>query len=145
MSKRALITGITGQDGSYLAELLLDKGYEVVGMIRRSSAPNVGRIEHLLGRITLKPADLLDQLSLIRLIDDVRPHELYNLAAMSFVPASWDQPLLTGEFNAQGVTRVLEAVRQVDKTIRIYQASSSEMFGKVREVPQNELTPIYPR
>ncbi len=145
MSKRALITGITGQDGSYLAELLLDQGYEVFGMVRRASIPNYGRIEHLLGRLTLKPADLLDQLSLIRLIDDVKPHELYNLAAMSFVPASWDQPMLTGEYNAQGVTRVLEAVRQVDPAIRVYQASSSEMFGKVREVPQTELTPFYPR
>jgi GDPmannose 4,6-dehydratase len=145
MAKRALITGITGQDGSYLAELLLEKGYEVVGMMRRSSAPNLWRIEHLLDRITLKPADLLDQLSLLRLIDDVRPHELYNLAAMSFVPASWDQPMLTGEFNSQGVTRLLDAVRRVDPAIRFYQASSSEMFGKVREVPQTELTPFYPR
>ena len=145
MSKRAIITGITGQDGSYLAELLLSKGYEVVGTVRRASAPNLWRIHHLLDRVTLKPADLLDQLSLIRLVDEVRPHELYNLAAMSFVPASWDQPMLTGEFNAQGVTRVLEAVRQVDPSIRIYQASSSEMFGKVREVPQTELTPFYPR
>ncbi len=145
MPKRALITGITGQDGSYLAELLLDKGYEVVGAVRRASAPNLWRIEHLLGRIQLRPADLLDQLSLIRLIDDVRPQELYNLAAMSFVPASWDQPMLTGEFNAQGVTRVLEAIRTVDPKIRLYQASSSEMFGKVREVPQTELTPFYPR
>jgi GDPmannose 4,6-dehydratase len=145
MSKRAIITGITGQDGSYLAELLLAKGYEVVGTVRRSSAPNFWRIQHLLDRITIKPADLLDQLSIIRVIDEVRPHELYNLAAMSFVPASWDQPMLTGEFNAQGVTRVLEAVRQVDPTIRMYQASSSEMFGKVREVPQSELTPFYPR
>jgi GDPmannose 4,6-dehydratase len=145
MSKRAIITGITGQDGSYLAELLLAKGYEVVGTVRRSSAPNFWRIQHLLDRITVKPADLLDQLSLVRVIDEVRPHELYNLAAMSFVPASWDQPMLTGEFNAQGVTRVLEAVRQVDPTIRVYQASSSEMFGKVREVPQSELTPFYPR
>ncbi|HEV3196161.1 MAG TPA: GDP-mannose 4,6-dehydratase, partial [Candidatus Cybelea sp.] len=145
MSKRAIITGITGQDGSYLAELLLSKGYEVVGTVRRASAPNYWRIQHLLDRITLRPADLLDQLSLIRLVDDVRPHEFYNLAAMSFVPASWDQPMLTGEFNAQGVTRVLEAIRQVDLKIRIYQASSSEMFGKVREVPQNELTPFYPR
>src|SRR5216110_1801864 len=145
MSKRAIITGITGQDGSYLAELLLSKGYEVVGTVRRSSAPNVWRIQHLLDRITIKPADLLDQLSLIRLVDEVRPHELYNLAAMSFVPASWDQPMLTGEFNAQGVTRVLEAVRQVDPSIKIYQASSSEMFGKVRETPQTELTPFYPR
>jgi GDPmannose 4,6-dehydratase len=145
MSKRAIITGITGQDGSYLAELLLEKGYEVVGTVRRSSAPNFWRIQHLLDRITLKPADLLDQLSLVRVIDEVRPHELYNLAAMSFVPASWDQPMLTGEFNAQGVTRLLEAVRQVDPAIRVYQASSSEMFGKVREVPQSELTPFYPR
>jgi GDPmannose 4,6-dehydratase len=145
MSKRAIITGITGQDGSYLAELLLSKGYEVVGTVRRASAPNFWRIQHLLDRITIKPADLLDQLSLIRLVDEVRPHELYNLAAMSFVPASWDQPMLTGEFNAQGVTRVLEAVRHVDPSIRLYQASSSEMFGKVREVPQTELTPFYPR
>jgi GDPmannose 4,6-dehydratase len=145
MAKRALITGITGQDGSYLAELLLENGYEVFGMTRRLSAPNVWRIEHLLDRITLKPADLLDQLSLLKLIDDVRPHEIYNLAAMSFVPASWDQPMLTGEFNAQGVTRMLDAVRRVDPAIRFYQASSSEMFGKVREVPQTELTPFYPR
>jgi GDPmannose 4,6-dehydratase len=146
MSKRrALITGITGQDGSYLAELLLSKGYEVVGAVRRSSAPNFWRIQHLLDRVTLRPADLLDQLSLIRLVDEVRPHEFYNLAAMSFVPASWDQPMLTGEFNAQGVTRVLEAIRQVDPAIRLYQASSSEMFGKVRETPQSELTPFYPR
>src|SRR3982751_2124064 len=145
MAKRAIITGITGQDGSYLAEFLLSKGYEVVGTVRRASAPNLWRIQHLLGRITLKPADLLDQLALIRLVDEVRPHELYNLAAMSFVPASWDQPMLTGEFNAQGVTRVLESIRQVDPTIKIYQASSSEMFGKVREVPQSEVTPFYPR
>jgi GDPmannose 4,6-dehydratase len=145
MSKRAIITGITGQDGSYLAELLLEKGYRVVGVVRRSSAPNLDRIEHLLDRIELRPADLLDQLSLVRLIDDVRPHELYNLAAMSFVPASWDQPLLTGEFNSLGVMRVLEAIRQVDPGIRLYQASSSEMFGKVREVPQTEATPFYPR
>ena len=145
MAKRALITGITGQDGSYLAELLLEQGYEVFGMVRRSSAPNLWRIEHLLDRITLKPADLLDQLSIIRLIDQVRPHELYNLAAMSFVPASWDQPMLTGEYNSQGVTRVLDAIRQVDLKIRFYQASSSEMFGKVLEVPQTEKTPFYPR
>lgn len=144
-TKRALITGITGQDGSYLAELLLDKGYEVYGLTRRLSMANYWRIEHLLDRITLIPGDLLDQLSLIRVLDRVRPHELYNLAAMSFVPASWDQPMLTGEFNAQGVTRVLEAVRHVDPSIRIYQASSSEMFGKVREVPQRESTPFYPR
>src|SRR2546429_7106345 len=145
MSKRAIITGITGQDGSYLAELLLSKGYEVVGTVRRSSAPNIWRIQHLLDRITIKPADLLDQLSLIRVVDEVRPHEFYNLAAMSFVPASWEQPLLNGEFNAQGVTRVLEAIRQVDPKIRVYQASSSEMFGKVRETPQTEMTPFYPR
>jgi GDPmannose 4,6-dehydratase len=145
MSKRAIITGITGQDGSYLAELLLEKGYEVTGVVRRSSAPNFWRIEHLLDRLTLRPADLLDQLSLIRLVDDVRPDEIYNLAAMSFVPASWDQPLLTGEFNAQGMTRILESVRHVDTRIRVYQASSSEMFGRVRAVPQTELTPFYPR
>ena len=114
-------------------------------MVRRSSAPNLWRIEHLLDRLTLRPGDLLDQLSLLRLIDEVRPHEFYNLAAMSFVPASWDQPMLTGEFNAQGVTRILDAVRRVDASIRFYQASSSEMFGKVREVPQTELTPFYPR
>ena len=145
MSKRAIITGITGQDGSYLAELLLDQGYEVVGVTRRLSAPNHWRIEHLLDRIKLRQGDLLDQLSLIRVIDEVRPHEIYNLAAMSFVPASWDQPMLTGEYDAQGVTRVLEAIRQVDTSIKIYQASSSEMFGKVRETPQSELTPFYPR
>ena len=145
MGKRALITGITGQDGSYLAELLLEHGYEVFGMVRRSSAPNLWRIEHLLDRLTLKPADLLDQLSIIRLIDEIRPNELYNLAAMSFVPASWDQPMLTGEYNSLGVTRVLDAIRQVDPKIKFYQASSSEMFGKVREVPQTELTPFYPR
>jgi len=145
MSKRAIITGITGQDGSYLADLLLEKGYEVTGVVRRTSAPNLWRIEHLLGQIALRPGDLLDQQSLMRVIDDVRPTEFYNLAAMSFVPASWDQPMLTGEFNSQGVTRVLEAIRQVDPKVRLYQASSSEMFGKVREVPQTELTPFYPR
>src|SRR5216110_164344 len=145
MARRAVISGITGQDGSYLAELLLDKGYEVTGIVRRSSAPNLWRIEHLLDRLELLPADLLDQLSMMKVIAKVRPHELYNLAAMSFVPASWDQPMLTGEFNAQGVTRVLEAIRQVDPSIRLYQASSSEMFGEVRQVPQNELTPFYPR
>ena len=144
-AKRALITGITGQDGSYLAELLLARGYEVFGLTRRLSTANYWRIEHLLERIELIPGDLLDQLSLIRVLERVRPHELYNLAAMSFVPASWDQPMLTGEFNSQGVTRVLEAVRVVDAGIRIYQASSSEMFGKVREVPQKESTPFYPR
>src|SRR5215218_5651709 len=145
MAKRAVITGITGQDGSYLAELLLEQGYEVTGVVRRSSSPNLWRIEHLLDRIQLRPADLLDQLSLVRIIAEVRPREFYNLAAMSFVPASWDQPLLTGEYNAQGVTRALEAVRQVDTKIRFYQASSSEMFGKVRAVPQSEDTPFYPR
>ena len=145
MAKRAIITGITGQDGSYLAELLLEKGYEVTGVVRRSSAPNFWRIEHILDRISLRPADLLDQLSIMRIVQDVKPHEFYNLAAMSFVPASWDQPLLTGEFNAQGVTRILEAIRQVDTGIRIYQASSSEMYGRVREVPQTEMTPFYPR
>src|ERR1700752_4644842 len=145
MSKRAIITGVTGQDGSYLAELLLQKGYEVTGVVRRSSSPNLWRIEHILDRLTLRPADLLDQLSLMRIVQDVRPQEFYNLAAMSFVPASWDQPMLTGEFNSQGVTRMLDAVRIVDPTIRFYQASSSEMFGKVREAPQTELTPFYPR
>jgi len=145
MAKRAIISGITGQDGSYLAELLLEKGYEVTGMVRRSSSANLWRIEHLLDRITLRPADLLDQLSLVRIIQDVKPDEFYNLAAMSFVPASWDQPLLTGDFNSMGVTRLLEAVRQVNPGIRLYQASSSEMYGRVREVPQSELTPFYPR
>ncbi|HWJ57873.1 MAG TPA: GDP-mannose 4,6-dehydratase [Vicinamibacterales bacterium] len=145
MKRRALITGITGQDGSYLAEWLLEQGYEVYGIVRRSSAPNLWRIEHILDRIELRPADLLDQLSLLKILDEVRPREFYNLAAMSFVPASWDQPLLTGEYNAQGVTRALEAVRQVDTKIRFYQASSSEMFGKVRAVPQSEETPFYPR
>src|SRR3954467_1815033 len=145
MSKRALITGITGQDGSYLAELLLEKGYEVHAIVRRASSTNYWRIEHMLDRIHLHPGDLLDQLSLIKVLDEVRPREFYNLAAMSFVPASWDQPMLTGEFNAQGVTRVLEAIRQVDPSIRLYQASSSEMYGRVREVPQTEMTPFYPR
>ena len=145
MAKRAVVTGITGQDGSYLAELLLEKGYEVTGVVRRLSAPNDWRIEHLRGRVALRPADLLDQLSLMRIVADVQPDEFYNLAAMSFVPASWDQPLLTGDFNSQGVTRVLEAIRQVNPKIKVYQASSSEMYGRVREVPQTELTPFYPR
>ena len=145
MAKRAVVTGITGQDGSYLAEFLLEKGYEVIGVVRRSSLPNLGRIQHLLDRVSLRPADLLDQLSLLRLIQDVKPHEIYNLAAMSFVPASWDQPLLTGDYNSMGVTRVLEAIRHVDTSIKLYQASSSEMYGRVREVPQTELTPFYPR
>jgi GDPmannose 4,6-dehydratase len=145
MSKRALISGITGQDGSYLAELLLEKGYKVFGVVRRLSAPNVWRIEHLLDRVTLVQADLLDQLSLIKAVEQADPHEFYNLAAMSFVPSSWDQPMLTGEFNSQGVTRALEALRRVNPKIRFYQASSSEMYGRVREVPQTELTPFYPR
>ncbi len=144
-SPRALITGITGQDGSYLAELLLEKGYEVHGMVRRSSTENFERIEHLRDRIVLHQADLLDQLSLIRLLQEVRPRELYNLAAQSFVPTSWKQPLLTGEFTALGVTRLLEAVRLVDPQIRFFQASSSEMFGSVKEEPQNEQTPFWPR
>jgi GDPmannose 4,6-dehydratase len=144
-TKRALITGVTGQDGSYLSELLLDKGYEVFGVIRRASTENYERIEHLLERITLVQADLLDQLSLSRALADSRPHEVYNLAAQSFVPTSWSQPVLTAEFTAVGVTRVLEAIRSVDPGIRFYQASSSEMFGKVREVPQTELTPFHPR
>ena len=145
MPKRAIITGITGQDGSYLAELLLEKGYEVFGVVRRLSAPNSWRIDHLAGRVTLCPGDLLDQLSLLRLLEEHKPDEFYNLAAMSFVPASWDTPLLTGEFNAQGVTRVLDAIRTVSPQTRFYQASSSEMFGKVREIPQTEMTPFYPR
>jgi GDPmannose 4,6-dehydratase len=145
MAKRAVITGITGQDGSYLAELLLDKGYEVFGVARRLSAPNGWRIDHLRDRITLCPGDLLDQLSIIRVLDRHKPDEFYNLAAMSFVPASWDTPLLTGEFNSQGVTRVLDAIRTVNPKIKFYQASSSEMFGKVREIPQTENTPFYPR
>ena len=145
MAKKALITGVTGQDGSYLAELLLGQGYEVTGVVRRLSAPNVWRIQHLLERITLVQADLLDQLSLIKAVEAVQPDEFYNLAAMSFVPSSWDQPMLTGEYNSQGVTRTLEAIRSVNPKIRFYQASSSEMFGRVREVPQTEMTPFYPR
>src|SRR5438445_5829908 len=142
----ALITGITGQDGSYLAELLLEKGYEVHGMVRRASTENFDRIAHLGDRVRLHQADLLDQLSLIEVLREVRPDEVYNLAAMSFVPASWKQPVLTGEFTGIGVTRVLEAIRLLDpKGIRFYQASSSEMFGKVQEVPQRETTPFYPR
>ena len=145
MTRRALITGITGQDGSYLAEFLLGKGYEVYGMVRRSSTENFERIAHLRQSIQLHQADLLDQLSIVALIRDIRPQEVYNLAAQSFVPASWLQPLLTGEFTALGVTRMLEAVRLVDPTIRFYQASSSEMFGAVRQEPQNEATPFWPR
>ena len=145
MARRALVTGITGQDGSYLAELLLEKGYEVVGVTRRLSAPNLERIEHLRGRVDLRQADLLDPMSLLTVVDEVRPREIYNLAAMSFVPASWTQPLLTGEYNALGVARILDAVRRVDASIRFYQASSSEMFGKARETPQTEETPFHPR
>ena len=142
---KALITGITGQDGSYLAELLLSKGYDVYGMVRRASTENFERIGHLHGQVTLKQADLLDELSLIELMEDVMPDEIYNLAAMSFVPTSWSQPMLTGEFTAIGVTRVLDAMRRVCPKAKFYQASSSEMFGKVREVPQTELTPFHPR
>ena len=144
-TKRALITGVTGQDGSYLAEFLLEKGYTVFGMVRRASKDNFERLEHIQHRLELRQADLLDQLSLIRLIEESRPHEVYNLAAQSFVPTSWSQPVLTAEFTALGVTRVLDAIRLVDPTSRFYQASSSEMFGKVRETPQNELTPFHPR
>ncbi|PWB69952.1 GDP-mannose 4,6-dehydratase [candidate division GN15 bacterium] len=142
---RALITGITGQDGSYLAELLLAKGYEVVGVVRRSSTESFERINHIKDKITLVQADLLDQLSIVNVVEEHRPNEIYNLAAQSFVPTSWVQPVLTGEFDALGVTKVLEAIRLVDKKIKFYQASSSEMFGKVREVPQKETTPFYPR
>lgn len=143
--KKALITGITGQDGSYLAELLLEKGYEVHGMVRRASTETFERIAHIKDRLVLHQADLLDQLSLIQLMETVQPDEIYNLAAMSFVPTSWTQPVLTGEFTALGVTRMLEAMRLVCPGARFYQASSSEMFGKVRQVPQNEETPFYPR
>ena len=144
--KKAIITGITGQDGSYLAEWLLHKGYEVHGIVRRSSTENFERIAHLTDRVTLHQADLLDQLSIIDVLQRVRPQEVYNLAAMSFVPTSWKQPVLTGEFTGIGVTRVLEAIRLLDpKGIRFYQASSSEMFGKVQETPQRETTPFYPR
>jgi GDPmannose 4,6-dehydratase len=142
---KALITGITGQDGSYLADLLLEKGYQVFGMVRRSSTENFDRINHIRDKLQLRQADLLDQLSIIRLIEGCQPDEIYNLAAQSFVPTSWDQPMLTGEFNALGVTKILEAIRQVNKKIKFYQASSSEMFGKVRQVPQTEKTPFYPR
>jgi GDPmannose 4,6-dehydratase len=144
--KRALITGVTGQDGSYLSDLLLEKGYEVHGVVRRSSTENFERIAHLAGRIHLHQADLLDQLSIVDVVKETRPDEVYNLAAMSFVPTSWKQPVLTGEFTAIGVTRVLEAIRLLGKDrIKFYQASSSEMFGKVVEVPQKESTPFYPR
>ena len=143
--KKALITGITGQDGSYLAELLLEKGYDVYGMVRRASTENFERIDHLTDRITLIQADLLDPTSLVEALEEARPNEVYNLGAQSFVPTSWKQPVLTAEFTAVGVTRLLEAIRRVDPDIRFYQASSSEMFGKVREVPQTEQTPFYPR
>jgi GDPmannose 4,6-dehydratase len=142
---KALITGITGQDGSYLAELLLEEGYEVFGMVRRASTENFERINHLVDRIQLKQADLLDQLSLISMLEETEPDEIYNFAAQSFVPTSWVQPVLTAEFTALGVTRILEAIRLVNPKIKFYQASSSEMFGKVRESPQNENTPFYPR
>jgi GDPmannose 4,6-dehydratase len=144
-AKRALITGITGQDGSYLADLLLSKGYKVWGMVRRASTENFERIEHLRGKITIAQADLLDQLSIIELIEEVEPDEVFNLAAQSFVPTSWNQPTLTGEFTALGVTKMLEAIKLVNRKIRFYQASSSEMFGKVLQTPQNEKTPFYPR
>jgi GDPmannose 4,6-dehydratase len=143
--RRALITGITGQDGSYLAEFLLEKGYRVYGMVRRSSTESFERIAHLRDRIEIREGDLLDQLSLIMLLRDIDPQEVYNLAAMSFVPTSWEQPILTGEVTALGATRLLEAIRVTDRSIRFYQASSSEMFGKVRETPQTELTPFHPR
>jgi len=145
MPRKALITGTTGQDGSYLAQFLLDQGYEVHGMVRRSSTETFERIAHLRDRITLHQADLLDQLSIVNLLDQVQPDEVYNLAAQSFVPTSWLQPLLTGEFTALGVTRMLEAVRLVNPRVRFYQASSSEMFGGVRQEPQNENTPFWPR
>jgi len=142
---RALITGITGQDGSYLAELLLDKGYEVYGMVRRASTESFERINHLRNKIKLLHADLLDQLSLVEVLEESKPDEVYNLAAQSFVPTSWNQPVLTGQFDALGVTKMLEAIRLLNKKIKFYQASSSEMFGKVQQVPQTEKTPFYPR
>ena len=145
MSGIALITGITGQDGAYLAKLLLQKGYQVHGMMRRSSTETMERIADIRDSITVHQGDLLDQLSLVRLMDEVQPTEVYNLAAQSFVPTSWSQPILTGETTGLGVTRVLEAIRQVNPDIRMYQASSSEMFGKVQETPQTETTPFYPR
>jgi GDPmannose 4,6-dehydratase len=142
---RALITGITGQDGSYLAEFLLEQGYEVIGMVRRTSTVNFTRIQHIQDKVTLVQGDLLDQGSLICLLQEYKPEEVYNLAAQSFVPTSWNQPVFTGDVTALGVTRMLEAIRTVDRSVRFYQASSSEMFGKVREVPQKETTPFYPR
>jgi GDPmannose 4,6-dehydratase len=142
---KALITGITGQDGSYLAEFLLDQGYEVLGMVRRTSTVNFDRIRHFQDRVTIVQGDLLDQVSLIHILQEHRPSEVYNLAAQSFVPTSFTQPVLTGEFTALGVTRMLDAIRTVDRNIRFYQASSSEMFGKVHETPQRETTPFHPR
>jgi GDPmannose 4,6-dehydratase len=144
-TKKALITGVTGQDGSYLAEFLLKQDYKVIGMVRRTSTVNFQRIRHIQDRLTLAQGDLLDQSSLVDIVREHHPHEVYNLAAQSFVPTSWKQPVLTGEFTALGVTRVLEAIRMVDPTMRFYQASSSEIFGKVRQAPQNEKTPFYPR
>jgi len=143
--KRALITGITGQDGSYLAELLLDQGYDVIGLVRRSSTISLERIAHIADRLTLVSGDLVDEISLVNVLRDYRPQEVYNLAAQSFVQTSWTQPVLTGEITALGVTRILDAIRIVDPEIRFYQASSSEMFGRVRTVPQHEDTPFYPR
>ncbi|HRK33399.1 MAG TPA: GDP-mannose 4,6-dehydratase [Candidatus Hydrogenedentes bacterium] len=143
--KRALVTGITGQDGSYLAEFLLEKGYQVYGIVRRSSTETFERIKHIKDKVTLVQADLTDQVSIIDSIREIRPHEVYNLAAQSFVPTSWKQPILTGDVTALGVTRCLEAIRILDKSIKFYQASSSEMFGDVRETPQKESTPFYPR
>src|SRR5580700_1534676 len=145
MAKRALITGVTGQDGSYLAEFLLEKGYEVIGMVRRSSTVNFERMAHIQDKLELVAGDLLDEVSLINMLREYRPHEVYNLAAQSFVQTSFSQPVFTGEATALGVTRVLDAIRLVDPEIRFYQASSSEMFGKVQQVPQNEATPFYPR
>lgn len=146
MSKKvALVTGVTGQDGSYLAEFLLEKGYKVFGMVRRASVDKFERIAHLMDKIELLQGDLLDQFSLISVLKEAKPQEVYNLAAQSFVPTSWAQPVLTSEFTAVGVTKLLESIRLVDKNIRVYQASSSEMYGKVRETPQTELTPFYPR
>jgi len=145
VAQRALITGVTGQDGSYLAELLLGEGFEVIGVMRRTSTVNMERIGHLQDRLTLVSGDLMDEVSLINILREHRPHHVYNLAAQSFVQASWSQPVLTGETTALGVTRLLDAIRIVDPEIHFYQASSSEMFGKVRSVPQNESTPFYPR
>lgn len=145
MAKRALITGITGQDGSYLADFLLEKNYDVFGMVRRSSMEKFDRIEHIKDKISIKQADLLDQYSIITIIEDIKPDEIYNLAAMSFVPTSWNQPVLTAQFTAIGVTRVLEAIRAINPKIKFYQASSSEMFGKVKSIPQNEETSFHPR